>query len=203
MGQLNNHTIGSELAQIDSRHNWLPQPALERAKAKGRHGRKVSATTIKKEIVTFTAAWAWATHQRIINRPFSKRGLRYPKTFEKPPFHTRQEIERKINRGGLTSAEEADLWDCLFLTLPEIIELLAFVRSNGRHPFIYPMTAKVKEDQSIVSRIKDVDQAIKAIRQDLIASLPKMHREGKVLIDDLRVEVTAMEEVAVGDLVAA
>ena len=69
------------------------------------------------------------------------------------------------------------------------------------------MTEKVKEDKSIVSRIKDVDQAVKAIRQELIASLPKMHRDGKVLIDALCVEITAMEEAAVcevpGELVAA
>jgi hypothetical protein len=66
------------------------------------------------------------------------------------------------------------------------------------------MTAKVKEDKHIKERIKDVDEAVKAIRQNLIASLPKMHREGKVLIDDLQVEVLPMEAAAVsGELVAA
>jgi hypothetical protein len=65
------------------------------------------------------------------------------------------------------------------------------------------MTAKVKEDKAINARIKDVDEAVKAIRQELIASLPKMHREGKVLIDGLQVEVTAMNEATVGELVAA
>ncbi len=69
------------------------------------------------------------------------------------------------------------------------------------------MTEKVKEDSAIKARIKDVDQAVKAIRQELIASLPKMHREGKVLIDGLRVEVTTIEEAVGrefdGELVAA
>ena len=69
------------------------------------------------------------------------------------------------------------------------------------------MTEKVKEDRAIQARIKDVDQAVKAIRQELIAELPKLHREGKVLIDELRVEVTSMEEAAGrefdGELVAA
>ena len=66
------------------------------------------------------------------------------------------------------------------------------------------MTAKVKEDKQIKERIKDVDEAVKAIRQDLIASLPKMHREGKVLLDDLQVEVLPMEAAGVGgELVAA
>jgi hypothetical protein len=66
------------------------------------------------------------------------------------------------------------------------------------------MTAKVKEDASIKDRIKDIDEAVKAIRKDLIAGLPKMHREGKVLLDDLQVEVmpVAVPEF-VGELVAA
>jgi acyl carrier protein phosphodiesterase len=69
------------------------------------------------------------------------------------------------------------------------------------------MTAKVKEDKHIKDRIKDVDEAVKAIRQDLIASLPEMHREGKLLVDGLQVEVLPMEPAAVpefgGELVAA
>ena len=41
---------------------------------------------------------------------------------------------------------------------------------------------------------------MKAIKQELINRLPKMHREGKVLIDGLRVEVTAMEEATVCEI---
>ena len=50
------------------------------------------------------------------------------------------------------------------------------------------MTAKVKEDAAIKSRIDDIDTAVKAIRKELIAGLPKMHREGKLLLDDFCVE---------------
>ena len=66
------------------------------------------------------------------------------------------------------------------------------------------MTAKVKEDASIKNRIKDIDEAVKAIRKELIAGLPKMHREGKLLLDDLQVELSpvAVPEF-VGELVAA
>ncbi len=136
----------------------------ERAKATGRHGRKISATTIKKEIVTFAAAWGWATHQRIINRPFPKRGLRYPKTSQKPPFQTRTEIERRISRGGLSDAEQADLWDCLFLTLSEIEELLAYVKGRARHPFLYPMFVLAahtgaRRSEIIRSMLDDIDFA--------------------------------------------
>ncbi len=67
------------------------------------------------------------------------------------------------------------------------------------------MTAEVKEDASIKARIKDVDEAVKAIRQDLIAGLPKMHREGKLLLDGLHVEVMPLATVPEfdGELVAA
>lgn len=67
------------------------------------------------------------------------------------------------------------------------------------------MTAKVKEDKSIASRIKDVDEAVKAIRKELIAGLPKMPREGKLLLDDLQVEMLPVATVPDfgGELVAA
>jgi hypothetical protein len=67
------------------------------------------------------------------------------------------------------------------------------------------MTNRVKEDGSIKERIKDVDEAVKAIRKELIAGLPKMHRDGKLLIDDLQVEMSPVVAVPefVGELVAA
>ena len=67
------------------------------------------------------------------------------------------------------------------------------------------MTARVKEDASIKARIKDVDEAVKAIRTELIAGLPKMHREGKLLLDGLQVEVMPIVAVpeSIGELVAA
>ncbi|MCY2988005.1 MAG: hypothetical protein NTY19_09105 [Planctomycetota bacterium] len=109
----------------------------KRARDKGIHGRQLSSATIKKELRTLTSAWTWGLDCGTLSRPLPKKGLRFPKMTEKPPFQTWQEIERKIARGGLTKAEVADLWDCLFLTLPEIEELLEFVREHARQPFIY------------------------------------------------------------------
>ncbi len=67
------------------------------------------------------------------------------------------------------------------------------------------MTAKVKEDAAIKARINDIDEAVKAIRKELIAGLPKMHREGKLLLDGLCVETMPLATVPefVGELVAA
>ncbi len=60
------------------------------------------------------------------------------------------------------------------------------------------MNKKVKEDADIKARMDDVAAAVKAIKSDLISGLPKMRRDGKVLIDGLTVEVEP-----VGELVAA
>ncbi|MEX1223634.1 MAG: site-specific integrase, partial [Pirellulales bacterium] len=89
---------------------------------------------------------------------------RYPKFEEKPPFQTCEEIERKIARGGLSAAEQADLWDCLFLTLPEIDDLLAHVKDAARHPFLYPMFVfaahtGTRRSEMIRSRLDDIDFA--------------------------------------------
>jgi hypothetical protein len=55
----------------------------------------------------------------------------------------------------------------------------------------------VKEDAKIESHIKDVDAAIKAVRNDLINQLPKMRRTGKVITKDLAVSVLVATDVPV------
>jgi len=50
---------------------------------------------------------------------FPNKGLKYPKTNEKRPSKTWKQIERQIGQGSLSSAEQQDLWDCLFLTMNE------------------------------------------------------------------------------------
>ena len=57
-----------------------------------------------------------------------------------------------------------------------------------------------KEDDHIQSHIKDVEAAIKAVRTDLIARLPKMRRAGKVITKDLTVTVSSATE---GTILAA
>lgn len=120
--------------------------------------------TVKNEIVTLNAAWNWAAEGRSLSRPLPKKGVRYPKTAEKPPFQTWEEIERKIARGGLIEAEEAELWECLFLTLSEITELLSYVESQARHPFLHPMVVfaahtGARRSEMLRSEIDDIDFA--------------------------------------------
>jgi integrase len=111
-----------------------------RAKRKGIHKRPLSPTTIRKEIASLRAAWNWAVQMDFISNRFPNRGLKYPKSDEKPPFQTWQEIERQIERGGLTEGRQKELWDCLFLTLTEVQEFLSFVKGTARHPFLFPMS---------------------------------------------------------------
>jgi hypothetical protein len=59
---------------------------------------------------------------------FPYHGLRYPKTDEKPPFQTVEEIERRIAAGRLTPAQVKELWECLYLRKQEFADLLAFAK---------------------------------------------------------------------------
>lgn len=93
---------------------------------------------------------------------FPNHGLVYPKGREKPPFHTRAEIDEQIKRGGLTGDEKRELWASLFLTLPEVAELLEYVRETARHDWIYPMFCfaahtGARRSEILRSRISDFD----------------------------------------------
>lgn len=133
-----------------------------RSHAKGMHGRKLSAATIKKEIVTLRTVWNWSIHMGVLQKPFPNRGLRYPRVSEKPPFQTLGEIEQRINRGGLTKAETIDLWDSAFLTISDVNELLEYVKLQARQPFIYPMFVfaahtGARRSEMIRSQFTDID----------------------------------------------
>ncbi len=134
----------------------------KRSKDEGKRGRKVTAVTIKKAVITLRTIWNWGVKNSILSGRFPHSGVKYPKLSEKPHFQTWPEIESQIARGGLEAAEQADLWDCLFLTLPEVAELLDFVKVNARHPFIYPMFAVAahtgaRRSELIRSRVNDID----------------------------------------------
>jgi integrase len=117
------------------------QRHLDRRRQKKHRGKPLSPVTLKKEMASFRAAWNWAATIGLVSGSFPGKGLVYPKRDEKPPFQTWQEIERCIARGGLTAGEEAALWECLFLTQPELAELLALVQAHALHGWIYPAVA--------------------------------------------------------------
>jgi len=102
----------------------------------------VESETVRKEVGTFTAVWnKWAVPQGLTDAPAPVANLSYPKGKSKPPFQTREQIERQIAREGIPADEQAGLWECLFLTLPELDEVLDLVRRRERLPHAYPMFA--------------------------------------------------------------
>lgn len=110
-----------------------------RSKKKGHHKRPLSPTTLRKEMASFRACWNWGVQAGLLKGAFPSRGLRYPKADDKPPFQTWKEIERQIKLGSVPKQEQRALWDCLFLTLPDIDAFLSYVKDHAEHGFLYPM----------------------------------------------------------------
>jgi len=140
-----------------------------RAKKKGRHGKTLSPVTIRKEVTTLSGIWTWAMAGGKVG-PFPNKGLKYPKVQEKPPFQTWQEIEKQIERGGLSDDEQAELWDCLFLSIKETGELLKHVKKAAIQPFIYPMFllaahTGARRSELVRSRVNDFDDETVMIRE--------------------------------------
>src|SRR5712691_2905020 len=122
----------------------------------------LTPVTIRKTIATLRAVWNWAAKSGLLSGSFPNSGVRYPKGTEKPHFQTWKEIEMQIARGGLSDAEQADLWDCLFLTVSEVAELLEYVKKHARHPFIYPLFVfaahtGARRSEIVRSRLSDID----------------------------------------------
>ncbi|OAI40502.1 recombinase XerD [Planctomycetaceae bacterium SCGC AG-212-D15] len=138
-----------------------------RARKKGTKGKRLSPATIKKEIVTLRTAWNWAVKHKFLSVAFSSDGLRYPKSDEKPDFMTWAEIERRL-LPGVTEAERDELWDCLFLTEPEIEGLLEYVKENASQPWVYPAVCLAahtgaRRSEIFRARIYDVDLAAETV----------------------------------------
>lgn len=133
-----------------------------RTRRKGKKKIPFSPTTLRTEVATLRACWNWAAHSGLLARHFPNKGLRFPKTQEKPPFQTRDAIERIIARGGLDEKERKALWDALFLGVSEIGELLQHVKAHAGLPWNYPMVftaahTGMRRSELLRLRIEDVD----------------------------------------------
>jgi integrase len=133
-----------------------------RAKASGRTHSRLSGTTIREEVVSLRKAWNWGLKMKLVQGRYPYEGLRYPKTDEKPPFQTRQEIERRISIGGITPEQTAQLWECLYFQVYEIADLLAFLKQAHDHAWIYPLVCMAahtgaRRSELLRSEVADVD----------------------------------------------
>lgn len=123
-------------------------------------GNQIKTQTVKKEIDTLRIIWHWASDMGFLTGPAPVKGIRLAKGKDRPPFQTWDEIERTIARGGLTNEEQAELWETLFLTRPQVAEVLAHVEQQSAHPFVYPMFLFVahtgaRRSEMLRSRIED------------------------------------------------
>ena len=140
----------------------LQEYVTARCLMKGKQRRPISPVTVQKDLASLRAAWNWAVRGELLSGTFPGRALIYPKTDEKPGFQTREEIERKIARGGLTADEIKDLWACLFLSKPDLVEWLGFTKDAAHEPYLFPMVAfaahtGARRSELIRMRIDDVD----------------------------------------------
>lgn len=152
----------------------------QRAKAKGKNGRTLSATTIQKEINTLRTAWKWGSKNGYVSGPCPCDGLRYPRVTEKPIFMTRAEIERHIAAGDLDEATKAELWGSLYLTIPETKKFLKHIKSRALQPFLYPAVCFVaytgaRRSEMLRARVRVVK---KVARGEKKLAIPRLAGEG-------------------------
>jgi integrase len=126
-------------------------------------GRPIGPATIKKELVTLRTVWNWGRHFDFVEGSFPPlKRVTLAKVQEKPPFQTRQEIERQVALGGLDEAQTQALWQALYIRPNELAELLRFVKGQKRAPWLYPLVATaaytgMRRSELIRAEIGDVD----------------------------------------------
>lgn len=133
-----------------------------RSKEKGRHDQPLSHVTIKKELSTLATVWnRHALPLGLVKEELSIKGFIFSKRRPKPKFQTRQQIERQVQRGGLNAQEIAALWECLFLTLADVHELLSFVKPKASKPvflmFCLAAQTGARRSEMLRARIDDID----------------------------------------------
>jgi len=160
--------FGKTLPLSQIRTQTLQTYIDRRSREQNRRGRRISPTTIRKEMTTFSSVWNWGSVRSYVDCQFSNRGLKYPKSTDKPPFQSWDQIERRVERGGLDEAQIKDLWDALYLTVDQIHDVLCHVKAQAQHDFIYPMilTAAhtgMRRSELIRAEIDDIDLKSKTI----------------------------------------
>lgn len=115
------------------------QRHVDRRAKKVYRGKPLSPVTLQKDLASFRAMWNWGVRMRHLSGPHPAKGVVFPKGDEKVKFLTRDQIERRLARGGLTAIQTRELWHCLFLTKAEVADFLAFVREAARPKFLYPL----------------------------------------------------------------
>lgn len=114
--------------------------------------------------------------------------------------------EEFVVRVSGTVEKEEDQYITPTISVPLISVLALFWERVGigkdeamallREAITEAMDAGVGEDSHIKSRIDDVNAAIKAVREDLLAELPKMPRAGRTITKGLQITVSPLAAAA-------
>jgi len=130
------------LLGTDRRFDALGVDVLQRYVDR-RAGEGVVRETIRKVLATLRVVWGWAYKRHHVTTPLAWKvgDLTLPKAHEKTTFQTWEQIARKVQRGGVTTAQRAELWECLWIDQGQTVECLAWVKEHARHPFVHPMFA--------------------------------------------------------------
>lgn len=124
----------------------------------------IKGGTILKELKTFRYVWGWGFGLGLVGTdcPWQLGKLQLGRSDAREPFRTMAEIERRIERGGLSDEEVSRLWECLYLTGVEVKDLLAHAKARGTGRFVFPMLAfcaltGARRSELCRSRIDDFD----------------------------------------------
>jgi integrase len=152
----------------------LIQKYVDRRTGEEFRGRPTSTDTILKELGTLRVIWNWGIKQGhlALPVPFVENDLVVRRTNEKPPFRTFDEITEVVGWGGLDPREVAALWECLYLNLDEVHEVLDLVKGRASAPWIHPMFVLVamtgmRRSEMVASRREhfDFNNGVVAVRE--------------------------------------
>ena len=118
----------------------LDSYSQKRRKEKGRRNKKISANTIRKELVTLRRVWQWGKKRgKLASELTAIRDVQLPKSIERSSFQTYSEIVQQIEQENLNQEQHDELWECLYLRMNEINEMIQHVRKKASGTFLYPM----------------------------------------------------------------
>jgi len=126
-------------------------------------GRRIGPATIRKELVSLRTVWNWAVPMGLVEGMFPPiKRVTLAKLEEKPPFQTRDEIERQIAWGGLSPRQIAELWSCMYLRPAEITSLLGHLKERATPSWLHPLVAAaaytgMRRSELVRAEVGDVD----------------------------------------------
>ncbi len=119
-------------------------------------------TTVAKERQTMLAFFDWAVAMQYLTKSPAKGLAPVAESGEKDRFQTREQIEARLERGGLGDEESLACWDRLYLTFDEIAQLLTQIRSRMTFDVSYllhavPAYTGMRRGEVLRLRWDDVD----------------------------------------------